>query len=51
MQQINTQTTNSNSNSLNINALATMIRFGFGSDPTFSYKVYEDYIKSLLEDY
>lgn len=46
IQQISTQTTNSNS--LNVNALATMIRFGFGSDPTFSYKVYEDYIKSLL---
>lgn len=45
MQQINKGL---NSNNLNINALATMIRFGFGSDPTFSYKVHEDYIRSLL---
>jgi hypothetical protein len=35
----------------NINVLSMMIRFGFGSDSTYYYKVYEDYIHSLLENY
>lgn len=28
-----------------------MIRLGFGSDTTFYYRVYEDYIQSMLENY
>lgn len=32
----------------NVNALAIMIRFGFGSDSSFYYRIYEDYIRSLL---
>lgn len=35
----------------NINSIAMMIRFGFGSDSTFYYKVFEDYIKSLIDVY
>jgi hypothetical protein len=35
----------------NVNALAMMIRYGFGSDGSFFYKTYEDYIRSLLDIY
>lgn len=35
----------------NVNALAMMIRYGFGSDGSFFYKIYEDSIRSLLDSY
>jgi hypothetical protein len=35
----------------NVNALAMTIRYGFGSDSSFYYRVYEDFIRSLLSKY
>ena len=35
----------------NIHGLAIIYRFGFGSDNLYYYKVYEDFIRVLLEDY
>lgn len=36
---------------INVNGLALMIRYGFGSDSTYYYKVYEDYIRAIIDNY
>lgn len=35
----------------NVHGMAILFRFGFGSENTYYYQVYEDYIRILIKDY
>lgn len=36
---------------VNVHGLAILFRYGFGSENSFYYRVYEDYIKTLIKEY